>query len=123
MLIIMMTLLLLLLLSATPGVFKNARDWLMTSQGLTEDQALTLLTVACDFNVHQVGWLPVGLCFETQFVTRSVCDLTPLLSHTRTFEPQAVPWACHAADQMHLVEDSAACNRGFSWTTVSDPCC
>jgi hypothetical protein len=36
------------------GVYKNARDWLMTSFDLTEDQAITLLTVACDFNVHQV---------------------------------------------------------------------
>ena len=36
------------------GVYKNARDWLMSAKGLTEDQALTLLTVACDFNVHQV---------------------------------------------------------------------
>jgi hypothetical protein len=27
----------------------------MTSWGLTEDQAITLLTVGCDFNVHQVS--------------------------------------------------------------------
>lgn len=37
-----------------PGVYKNARDWLMSAKGLTEDQAITLLTVGCDFNVHQV---------------------------------------------------------------------
>lgn len=32
----------------------NARDWLMSAFDLTEDQALTLMTVACDFQVHQV---------------------------------------------------------------------
>lgn len=36
-------------------MYKNARDWLMSAKGLTEDQAITLLTVGCDFNVHQVG--------------------------------------------------------------------
>lgn len=37
------------------GVYKNARGWLMSSFDLTEDQAITLLTVACDFQVHQVS--------------------------------------------------------------------
>eukprot|EP00775_Hariotina_reticulata_P001824 gene1824-2158_t len=39
---------------AFEGTYIKARDWLMTSWGLTEDQAITLLTVGCDFNVHQV---------------------------------------------------------------------
>lgn len=34
--------------------YLNARDWLMSGFDLTEDQALTLMTVACDFQVHQV---------------------------------------------------------------------
>jgi acetamidase/formamidase len=34
--------------------YKNARGWLMSAFDLTEDQALTLMTVACDFQVHQV---------------------------------------------------------------------
>lgn len=34
--------------------YLNARDWLMSAFDLTEDQALTLMTVACDFQVHQV---------------------------------------------------------------------
>lgn len=37
-----------------PDVFANGRDWIMSAFGLTEDQALTLITVACDFQVHQV---------------------------------------------------------------------
>jgi hypothetical protein len=47
-----------LLLAA--GVYRNARDWLMSAWGLTEDQAITLLTVACDFNVHQVRAAPAA---------------------------------------------------------------
>ena len=35
-------------------VYANGRDWLMSAWGLTEDQALTLITVACDVQVHQV---------------------------------------------------------------------
>jgi hypothetical protein len=42
------------------GVYRNARDWLMSAWGLSEDQAITLLTVACDFNVHQVGAAAAG---------------------------------------------------------------
>ncbi|KIZ05259.1 acetamidase/formamidase [Monoraphidium neglectum] len=36
------------------GAYKNARDWLMRFKGLTEDQAITLLTVAGDFAITQV---------------------------------------------------------------------
>ncbi len=32
--------------------YMNARDWLMSAFDLTEDQALTLMTVACDFQVR-----------------------------------------------------------------------
>lgn len=39
---------------AFEGVYIKARDWLMSSFNLTEDQAITLITVACDFQVHQV---------------------------------------------------------------------
>uniref|UniRef100_A0A383V546 Acetamidase n=1 Tax=Tetradesmus obliquus TaxID=3088 RepID=A0A383V546_TETOB len=39
---------------AFEGVYRNARDWLMSAWDLSEDQAISLLTVACDFNVHQV---------------------------------------------------------------------
>ncbi len=40
---------------AFTGAYRNARDWLMSSKGLTEDQAITLLTVACDFEIAQGG--------------------------------------------------------------------
>jgi hypothetical protein len=66
------------------GVYKNARNWLMSAKGLNEDQALTLLTVACDFNVHQVRLaqlsemdsvhLPVS-CRWTVSVCKPVADL------------------------------------------------
>jgi hypothetical protein len=46
------------LLPGAAGVYRNARDWLMSAWGLSEDQAITLLTVACDFNVHQVRATP-----------------------------------------------------------------
>lgn len=36
------------------GAYQNARDWLMSAKGLTEDQAITLLTVAGDFAITQV---------------------------------------------------------------------
>eukprot|EP00879_Flechtneria_rotunda_P024312 GHRR01025768.1.p1 GENE.GHRR01025768.1~~GHRR01025768.1.p1 ORF type:complete len:216 (+),score=51.69 GHRR01025768.1:731-1378(+) len=49
---------------AFEGVYKSARDWLMTSWDLTEDQAITLITVACDFNVHQVRMLPCSGTIE-----------------------------------------------------------
>lgn len=53
-----------------PGVYKNARDWLMRTFELSEDQAMTLLTVACDFQVHQVR-----ACWPDQLVVCLVHNL------------------------------------------------
>lgn len=45
---------------ALTNTYINARDWLMSAQNLTEDEAITLITVTCDFHVTQVsgggGW-------------------------------------------------------------------
>eukprot|EP00877_Chromochloris_zofingiensis_P000674 jgi/Chrzof1/10607/Cz05g05010.t1 len=39
---------------ALTNTYINARDWLMSAQNLTEDEAITLITVTCDFHVTQV---------------------------------------------------------------------
>lgn len=48
---------LLLCMCVCADTYLNARDWLMSAFDLSEDQALTLMTVACDF---QVGLLLPG---------------------------------------------------------------
>jgi hypothetical protein len=80
-----------LLLAA--GVYRNARDWLMSAWGLTEDQAITLLTVACDFNVHQVRLQQA----RRASAARARIHVRPLI---------LLPCQCTAAAQSLLCTDS-----------------
>jgi hypothetical protein len=65
----------------TTGAYKNARDWLMRFKGLTEDQAITLLTVAGDFAITQVvdGNCESSQCFCCQHQNPPTPNLTPPL--------------------------------------------
>lgn len=41
-------------LKCVAGAYVTARDWLMSTFKLSEDEAISALTVACDFQVTQV---------------------------------------------------------------------
>jgi hypothetical protein len=89
--------LLLLLLAA--GVYRTARDWLMSAWGLTEDQAITLLTVACDFNVHQVG--PAPAAATPRGAAHACSHERQCCCHARLLQAVLVPQSCFRAGSLH----------------------
>lgn len=87
-------------------MYRSARNWLMSSWDLTEDQAITLITVACDFNVHQVSSAQV---LQSQFrFFESVILANSALAHHLALQSSCP--ALTAAQRVSVPREGLSCS-------------